>query len=92
MRVRVCSDLHLETCEYGHGVPVLGEGEVLILGGDILCARHFKKDGNPVCVVEQDTGEELFLASENRKYFFWVSLRSGICRFGDKTDANWEVL
>ena len=28
------------------GVPDLGEGEVLILGGDILCARHFKKDGN----------------------------------------------
>jgi hypothetical protein len=36
-------------------------------------------DNNP----EQDTGEELFLASENRKYFFWVALRSGICRFGE---------
>ena len=46
MKIKVVSDLHLETCEYGHGVPDLGEGEVLILGGDILCARHFKKNGN----------------------------------------------
>jgi len=45
MRVRVISDLHLEMCEHGHGVPDLGKGDVLILGGDILCARHFKKDG-----------------------------------------------
>jgi predicted phosphohydrolase len=45
MKIKVVSDLHLETCEQGHGVPDLGEGEVLILGGDILCARHFKKDG-----------------------------------------------
>jgi hypothetical protein len=48
--------------------------------------------GNPVCVVEQDTGEELFLASVNRKYFFWVSLRDGVNRFGNKADAHWEVL
>lgn len=45
MKVRVVSDLHLECCEYGHGVPDLGTGDVLILGGDILCARHFKRDG-----------------------------------------------
>ena len=49
-------------------------------------------DGNPVCVVEQDTGEELFLASENRKYFFWVATRTGTNRFGDKSDAHWEVI
>ena len=48
--------------------------------------------GNSLCVVEQDTGEELFLASVNRKYFFWVSLRDGVNRFGNKTDAHWEVL
>ena len=46
MKVKVVSDLHLECCEYEHELPNLGEGEVLILGGDILCARHFKKDGN----------------------------------------------
>jgi len=45
MKVKVVSDLHLECCEHGHGVPDLGEGEVLILGGDILCARHFKTNG-----------------------------------------------
>jgi hypothetical protein len=47
---------------------------------------------NPVCIVEQDTGGELFLASENRKYFFWVSTHTGTNRFGDKTDKHWEVL
>ena len=45
MKVRVVSDLHLECCEMGHGVPDLGEGDLLILGGDILCARHLKRDG-----------------------------------------------
>jgi hypothetical protein len=48
-------------------------------------------DGNPVCVVEQDTGEELFLASENRRYFFWVSTRVGSNRFGGKADKHWEI-
>jgi hypothetical protein len=46
MRVTVCSDLHLECCEHNQGVPDLGSGEVLILGGDILCARHFKTNGS----------------------------------------------
>jgi Icc-related predicted phosphoesterase len=52
MKVKCVSDLHLETCEYG-GVPDLGEGDILILGGDILCARHFKKDG-PLKKVYKD--------------------------------------
>lgn len=47
---------------------------------------------NPVCIVEQDTGGELFLVSENRKYFFWVSTRQGTNRFGDKADKDWEVI
>jgi predicted MPP superfamily phosphohydrolase len=45
MKIKVVSDLHLEACEQGFGIPDLGEGDILILGGDILCARHFKKDG-----------------------------------------------
>ncbi len=45
MKVKVVSDLHLEFCETGQGVPDLGEGNVLILGGDILCVRHLKKNG-----------------------------------------------
>jgi hypothetical protein len=49
-------------------------------------------ENNPVCIVEQDTGGELFLASENRKYFFWVSTRIGTNRFGDKIDKDWEVI
>jgi hypothetical protein len=49
-------------------------------------------ESNPVCIVEQDTGGELFLASENRKYFFWVSTREGVNRFGDKSDAHWEII
>ena len=49
-------------------------------------------DGNPVCFVEQDTGGELFLASANRKYFFWVATRGGTNRFGDKSDKHWEVI
>ena len=48
-------------------------------------------DNNPICIVEQDTGGELFLASENRKYFFWMSTRTGSNRFGDKCDKNWEI-
>ena len=47
---------------------------------------------NSVCIVEQDTGGELFLASENRKYFFWVSTRTGTNRFGDKSDSHWEII
>jgi len=49
-------------------------------------------ENNPVCIVEQDTGGELFLASENRKYFMWVSTRAGSNRFGDKSDVNWEIV
>lgn len=45
MKIRVVSDLHLECCEQGHGVSDLGEGDLLILGGDILCSRHLKKQG-----------------------------------------------
>ena len=48
-------------------------------------------EGNPVCIVEQDTGGELFLVSENRNYAFWVATRTGSNRFGDKADAHWEI-
>ena len=45
MKVRVISDIHLEFNGDNQGIPDLGEGDILILGGDILCARHFKKNG-----------------------------------------------
>lgn len=75
MKIKVVSDLHLECCENNHGVPDLGKGEVLILGGDILCARHFKKNGplNRIysdflnkCV--QNFDEVLYLAGNHEAY------------------------
>ena len=86
MRVRVCSDLHLETCEYGHGVPDLGEGEVLILGGDILCARHFKKNG-PLHKVYDDF---LKKCVDN---FDWVLYLAGNHEaYGYNYEGTWDVL
>lgn len=49
-------------------------------------------DNNPVCTVQGDTGSELFLASANRKYFFWMSTRTGSNRFGSKVDGHWEII
>lgn len=86
MKVTVVSDLHLEMCEMGHGIPDLGEGEVLILGGDILCARHFKKNGelNRIysdflnkCV--QNFDEVLFIAGNHEAY-------------GYNYEGAWDVL
>jgi hypothetical protein len=48
-------------------------------------------ENNPVCTVEQECDGDLFLVSENRKYFFWVSIRTGSNRFGDKTCKDWEI-
>jgi hypothetical protein len=48
--------------------------------------------GNLICVVEQDTGGELFLVSENRSYAFWMSTRTGSNRFGSKVDGHWEII
>jgi len=49
-------------------------------------------ENNPVCTVEQECDGDLFLVSENRKYCFWVSTRTGTNRFGDKSDSHWEVI
>jgi predicted MPP superfamily phosphohydrolase len=86
MKVKICSDLHLECNEDGNGVPNLGEGDVLILGGDILCARHFKKDG-PLhkvydeflqkCVKNFD--EVLYIAGNHEAY-------------GYNYEGTWDVL
>lgn len=45
MKVKVFSDLHLEHYHACQIFPWIGEGDVLILAGDILCAKHFKKNG-----------------------------------------------
>jgi hypothetical protein len=86
MKVKVVSDLHLECCEYGHGVPDLGEGEVLILGGDILCARHFKKNGSLKEVYDNflkkcaDNFNEVLYIQGNHEYY------------GYNYEGTWDVL
>jgi Icc-related predicted phosphoesterase len=85
MRVRVVSDLHLEFCEYG-GVPDLGEGDILILGGDILCARHLNKNG-PLKKVYNDF---LKKCADN---FNWVLYIAGNHEaYGYNYEGTWDVL
>ena len=38
--------------------------------------------GDPVCKVEQDNNGRMFLASANRKHFFWV----------EPNDPHWQVI
>lgn len=86
MKVKVVSDLHLECCEYGHGVPDLGEGEVLILGGDILCARHFKKDG-PLKAVYKD-----FLQKCADNFASVLYIAGNHEAYGYNYEGTWDVL
>lgn len=44
MKLKVLSDLHLEHCVASQVYPV-GNGDVLVLAGDILSAKHFKSNG-----------------------------------------------
>jgi predicted phosphodiesterase len=86
MKVKVVSDLHLECCEHGHGVPDLGEGEVLILGGDILCARHFKKDG-PLHKVYND-----FLEKCVKNFDEVLYIAGNHEAYGYNYEGTWDVL
>lgn len=45
MKLKVFSDIHLEHYDACQVFPWIGEGDILILAGDILSAKHFKKDG-----------------------------------------------
>jgi hypothetical protein len=38
--------------------------------------------GDVTCIVEQQKDQKVFLASTNRKYFFWVDLNN---------DPNWII-
>ena len=52
MKLRCFSDLHLEHfCAGQYFDP--GEGDLLILAGDILCAKHLKKNGYLAEVYEK---------------------------------------
>lgn len=86
MKIKVVSDLHLETCCQGHGVPDLGQGDVLILGGDILCARHFKKDGT----LQKVYNDFLKNCADN---FNWVLYITGNHEaYGYNYEGAWNVL
>ena len=86
MKVKVVSDLHLEMCEQGHGVPDLGEGEVLILGGDILCARHFKTNGK----LRQVYDEFLQKCVENFDEVIYIAGNHEA--YGYNYESTWDVL
>jgi predicted phosphodiesterase len=86
MKVKVVSDLHLECCEHGHGVPDLGEGEVLILGGDILCARHFKKDGSLHKVYD----DFLKKCADNFMHILYIAGNHEA--YGYNYEGTWDVL
>ena len=86
MLVTAVSDLHLEFCEQGHGVPNLGSSEILILGGDILCARHFKKEGK----LKQVYLDFLNKCSDNFKHVLYVIGNHE--PFSYNWEGTWEVL
>lgn len=86
MRVKCVSDLHLECCEQGHGVPDLGEGDALILGGDILCARHFKTNGK----LHQVYDDFLQKCSDNFDYVLYIAGNHEA--YGYNYEGTWDVL
>lgn len=38
--------------------------------------------GDPICIIEQNKGNSLFLRSSNGKYFFWINVQN---------DENWTL-
>jgi predicted phosphodiesterase len=45
MKIKIFSDIHLEHYGAYQVLPDLGKGDLLILAGDILCAKTFKTNG-----------------------------------------------
>jgi predicted phosphodiesterase len=45
MKIKLISDIHLEHSQTYETFPYLGTGDILILAGDILCAKHLTKNG-----------------------------------------------
>jgi Icc-related predicted phosphoesterase len=86
MKVKVVSDLHLECCEQGHGVPDLGEGDILILGGDILCARHFKKNG----ALRKVYRDFLTKCADNFMHVLYIAGNHEA--YGYNYEGTWDVL
>ena len=67
MKLKLLSDLHLEHfCAGQYFDP--GEGDILVLAGDILCAKHLKKNGYLAEVYEKF----LTTCSENYEKVLYV--------------------
>lgn len=86
MKVKVVSDLHLECCEFEHELPDLGGGEILILGGDILCARHFKTNGN----FHKNYKKFLARCSDNFDTILYIAGNHEA--YGYNYEGSWNVL
>ena len=84
--VRVVSDLHLEFCTRGEGVPDLGTADVLVLGGDILCAHHFKKSG----VLKAVYGDFLKKCVDNFGRVLYIAGNHE--HYGYNYEGTWDVL
>ena len=67
MKVKILSDLHLEHLDSEYTFDV-GSGEVLVLAGDILVAKHLNTDGN----LNRIYNSFLNFCSENFKHVFYV--------------------
>lgn len=67
MKIKIASDIHLE---HRQNEPPfdLGSGELLILAGDILCAKYLKKNGPLKAVFEQFLND----CSWNYKHILYV--------------------
>lgn len=86
MEIKVCSDLHLEFCERGDGVPDLRSGDVLILGGDILCVKHFKTDGR----LHEVYDTFLKKCSDNFNHVLYIAGNHEA--YGYNYEGSWNVL
>lgn len=67
MKIQIISDLHLEHRQNEPPFPV-GSGEILILAGDILCAKYLKKNGPLKSVFENFLND----CSWNYKHVLYV--------------------
>jgi predicted phosphohydrolase len=86
MKIKLVSDLHLEMCEQGDGVPDLGSGEILILGGDILCARHFKTNG----ALHKVYDDFLQRCVDNFEHVLYIAGNHEA--YGYNYEGSWDVL
>lgn len=86
MKVKLVSDLHLEFLKNSSQLPNLGSGEILILGGDILCSRHLTKNGE----LKRIYDEFLKTCSDNFETVFYIAGNHEF--YGDQYQNTLKVL